>query len=58
MLFDEPDNPRWKLLTAAEDRLQMAVDTESVIEVVRSAARSIFSADGVTFVLRDYTMCH
>jgi GAF domain-containing protein len=58
MLFDEPDNPRWKLLNAAEDRLQAAVDIESVIDVVRSAARGIFSADGVTFVLRDGDLCH
>ena len=58
MLFDEPDNPRWKLLNAAEDRLQTAVDAEAVIEVVRSAARGIFSADGVTFVLRDGDLCH
>src|SRR5262249_26847987 len=58
MLFDEPDNPRWKLLTAAEDRLQSAASTQDVIEVVRSAARSIFSADGVTFVLREDDLCH
>jgi GAF domain-containing protein len=58
MLFDEPDNPRWKLLTAAEDRLEQATSTEAVIEVVRSAARGIFSADGVTFVLRDGELCH
>jgi two-component system CheB/CheR fusion protein len=58
MLFDEPDNPRWKLLSAAEDRLQTAIDIEAVIEVVRSAARGIFSADGVTFVLRDGELCH
>jgi GAF domain-containing protein len=58
MLFDEPDNPRWKLLTAAEDRLQAAASTDDVIEVVRSAARGIFSADGVTFVLRDGDLCH
>ena len=58
MLFDEPDNPRWKLLDVAEDRLQRAPDTGAVIEVVRSAARGIFSADGVTFVLREDDLCH
>ena len=58
MLFDEPDNPRWKLLSAAEDRLANAPDTDAVIEVVRSAARGIFSADGVTFVLREGELCH
>ena len=58
MLFDEPDNPRWKLLTAAEDRLEQATTTAAVIEVVRSAARGIISADGVTFVLREGKLCH
>ena len=57
-LFDSPDDPRWKLLDAAEDRLEQATSTEAVIEVVRSAARGIFSADGVTFVLRDGELCH
>lgn len=58
MLFDDPDNPRWKLLTAAEDRLQAAASTDAVIAVVRSAARGIFSADGITFVLREGELCH
>ena len=58
MLFDEPDNPRWKLLGAAEERLHKAPNTEAVIEVVRAAARGIFSADGVTFVLREDDLCH
>src|ERR1700761_3247345 len=58
MLFDEPDNPRWKLLAAAEDRLEAATNIEAVIAVVRSAARGIFSADGICFVLRDGDLCH
>jgi len=57
-LFDEPENPRWKLLTAAEDRLDMADSREAVIEVVRSTARSVLSADGVTFILREGDLCH
>ena len=57
-LFDEPENPRWKLLTAAQDRLEMAQSREAIIEVVRTTARSVLSADGVTFVLREGDLCH
>src|SRR5690606_41910462 len=44
---DEPENPRWKLLSAAEDRLDSAGSRDAVIEVVRTTARSVLSADGV-----------
>lgn len=57
-LFDEPENPRWKLLAVAEERLETALSREAVIEVVRSTARSVLSADGVTFVLREGGLCH
>ncbi len=57
-LFDEPENPRWKLLTAAEDRLEVAQSRDAIIEVVRSTARSVLSADGVTFILREGDLCH
>lgn len=58
MLFDEPDNPRWKLLGVAEERLEAASSREAIIEVVRSTARSVLDADGVTFILRDGDLCH
>ena len=38
-LFDEPDNPRWKLLAAAEERLETAASktaldrTETTVDV-------------------------
>ncbi len=57
-LFDEPDNPRWKLLAVAEERLEIAPSREAVIEVVRTTARSVLSADGVTFVLKEGELCH
>jgi GAF domain-containing protein len=57
-LFDEPDNPRWKLLAAAEERLETAASKTAVMEVVRTTARSVLSADGVTFVLREGDLCH
>ncbi len=56
--FDSKDDPRWKLLDAARDRLAGATSQDQVIEVVRSAARNVISADGVTFVLRDDNRCH
>ena len=52
------DEPRWKLLSAAEDRLKSAQTLEDIIELVRKTARSVCSADGVTFVLRDGRQCH
>ena len=57
-LFDDPADPRWKLLEVAEERLETAPDRDAVIEVVRSTARAVCSADGVCFVLRDGDLCH
>ncbi|HEY2033494.1 MAG TPA: GAF domain-containing protein [Rhizomicrobium sp.] len=49
---------RLKLLEAARDRLSVAGSLEEIIAIVRSTARSVCSADGVTFVLRDDGKCH
>jgi len=49
---------RLKLLDAAADRLGVARSLEEIIAIVRSTARSVCSADGVTFVLRDDGKCH
>lgn len=54
---DEQDF-RWKLLGAAKDRLEVAQSLEEIITIVRSTARAVCSADGVTFVLRDEDRCH
>src|ERR1700761_9211750 len=56
--FDDPADPRWKLLDVAEERLEQAPTREAVIEVVRSTARAVCSADGICFVLRDGDLCH
>jgi GAF domain-containing protein len=56
--FESQDDPRWKLLEAARARLEAAPDQAAIVEVVRTAARNVISADGVTFVLRDYSECH
>lgn len=56
--FDSKDDPRWKLLEAARDQLAAAPGQDAIIAVVRGAARNVVSADGVTFVLREYSHCH
>lgn len=56
--FDSKDDPRWKLLDVTRDRLQAAATQAQIIEIVRTSARAIISADGVTFVLREYSHCH
>jgi len=49
---------RWKLLNAARDWLEAAGSLDAIIDIVRQSARSICSADGVAFVLRDGDKCH
>ena len=49
---------RWRLLVAAVEGLAIAEDLPAVIEIVRSTARAISGADGVSFVLRDGGDCH
>jgi GAF domain-containing protein len=56
--FESKDDPRWKLLAAARDRLTAAAAQDQIIATVRTFARAIVSADGVTFVLREYSHCH
>jgi GAF domain-containing protein len=58
MSLDRDFETRWKLLSAARDRLGAAQSLEDVIAVVRTAARAICSADGVTFVLCEGEDCH
>lgn len=53
-----PMDVRWRLLEAARDRIAVAETLDSLIEVVRTTARAVCSADGVTFVLRDGDKCH
>ena len=56
--FDSKDDPRWKLLDATRARLENARGQDEIITIVRGSARGVISADGVTFVLRDYSHCH
>ncbi|MFZ1991909.1 MAG: ATP-binding protein [Alphaproteobacteria bacterium] len=48
----------WTSLVGAVERLSAAHSIEGIIEVVRGTARAISGADGVTFVLRDGSLCH
>jgi GAF domain-containing protein len=57
-LFDSADDPRWRPLEVARDRLQIAKTRQDIIAIVRASARAACSADGVTFVLREYSFCH
>ena len=57
-LSQDGTDPRSKLLSSAQDRLLSARTLDDVIGIVRSTARSVCSADGVTFVLRDEGDCH
>ena len=57
-IFDDPNDPRWKQLEVAKERLEEATSREAVIEVVRITARHACSADGVCFVLREGDLCH
>ncbi|HEY1632572.1 MAG TPA: GAF domain-containing protein [Rhizomicrobium sp.] len=54
----DPDDKGWKLLAAAEDRLALRHNLADIVEIVRTTARAVCSADGVTFVLREGDRCH
>lgn len=47
-----------KALVAVIQRLSLARDRESVVAIVRTAARELTGADGATFVLRENEHCH
>jgi PAS domain S-box-containing protein len=46
----QSERMKWPALFAAADRLGRARSIEDVVEIVRSAARDIVGADGITFV--------
>jgi len=52
------DRPRWVSLIGAVEQLATADSVAAIIEIVRSTARQIAGADGITFVLRDGDLCH
>ena len=57
-LFEFKDDLRAKLLELAGVRLAQAKTRGQIIEIVRGMARGVTLADGVTFVLREQTLCH
>lgn len=44
---------RWRLMSAATERLGQAGALTDVLEIIRSSARSILRCDGVTVIVRD-----
>ncbi|WP_242128592.1 GAF domain-containing protein [Sphingobium sp. Sx8-8] len=48
----------WPRLFAAAERLAQARSLDDVVEVVRTAARTIIGAQGITFVLAEGDHCH
>lgn len=52
------EDSRWKLLHSVEERLDHAGTLDEIIGIIRSTARAVFSADGVTVVMRDGRQCH
>jgi GAF domain-containing protein len=47
-----------KLLVETVQNLSLARDLETIMSVVRTAARKLTGADGATFVLRDHDLCY
>lgn len=56
-LLDEERTTRVEYLAKVVQELSMARTMESVLKIVRKAARQLTGADGATFVLRDNNMC-
>lgn len=51
------ENPSVDLLVSVVQELSLARDLETVMRIVRTAARKLTGADGATFVLRDGDLC-
>lgn len=51
------ENPSVDLLVNVVQELSLARDLETVMRIVRTAARKLTGADGATFVLRDGDLC-
>ncbi len=52
------DQQTMKCLVSAVQEMSLARNLESVMRIVRTAARRLTGADGATFVLRDDNMCY
>ena len=51
-------SPGMQLLVDVVQKLSLARDLETIVEIVRVAARQLTGADGATFVLRDGDKCY
>lgn len=47
-----------KLFTETAQKLSLARDLDTIMDIVRKAARKLTGADGATFVLRDNGLCY
>jgi signal transduction histidine kinase len=56
--FSTAERSAWSTLVDAIEQLSATHSLEQVIDIVRTAARRISGADGVTFVLRDGGLCY
>jgi hypothetical protein len=56
--YDPDFAVRRKLLRLLRDGLAGAEQLHDIVEIVRRAARAIFSADGVALVLNEDGYCH
>lgn len=52
------DKEQFEILLSAVQKLSLSRDIESVMEIVKTAARRIANSDGVTFVLREGDLCY
>ncbi|MGC4034728.1 MAG: ATP-binding protein [Chitinophagaceae bacterium] len=54
----EASSDQVQLLVTTVQQLSLARDLDTVMRIVRSAARNLTGADGATFVLKDNGMCY
>ena len=57
-MVDDASDLRWKALESARRGLVMAHALGDIIDAVRSSARAITGADGVTVMLGEGSRCH
>lgn len=52
------EKEQFEILLTAIQRLSLSRDIDTVMDIVKTAARRIANSDGVTFVLRDGDLCY
>ncbi len=49
---------RWRLMTAATERLGSAESLSDILEILRASARAVLRSDGVTVIMREGPLVH